>query len=237
MRSISFPIAFVLATALAGCPGDIPTAVSFNVVARAGADRVVECTAHHGTPVTLDGSASDAEGHPVTLEWRGPFGTVTGMQPTVTLPLGRHEITLVARDALGGTSSDVVVIEVVDTQVPEIRDVTATPSSLWPPNHTMTPVMVAVDVSDNCDEAPVCRIISVASNEPANSLGDGNTSPDWVITGPLTVELRAERAGPGSGRVYTITVQCTDASGNTGATREVLVTVAHDQGKQDQSTP
>lgn len=60
--------------------------------------------------------------------------------------------------------------------------------------------------------------------------GGGDTPPDWVITGPLTVDLRAERSGKGSGRVYTITVECSDASGNT-ATKTVTVTVPHDQGK------
>jgi hypothetical protein len=180
--------------------------------------------------VRLDGSASTADGHPVTLEWRGPFGTVTGVQPTVTLPLGRHEVTLVATDGAGGTSTDIVVIEVVDRTAPVIHSATAMPPSLWPPNHKMAPISVAMDVSDICDAASTCRIISVASNEPVNANGDGNTEPDWHIIGALTVELRAERAGPGSGRVYSLTVQCTDASNNV-ATREVLVTVPHDQGK------
>ena len=44
---------------------------------------------------------------------------------------------------------------------------------------------------------------------------DGNTSPDWVIRGPLTVDLRAERSGIGTGRVYTIEVEGRDAAGNT----------------------
>jgi len=231
MRNIRIRCAFALVAGLAGCWVDGPTAVSFDLVAHAGQDQVVECTGHHGTPVRLDGSASDADGHPMTLEWRGPFGTVTGPSPTVTLPLGRHEVTLIADAGSGITSTDVVVIEVVDTRPPEIHSATATPPSLWPPNHKMTSVPVTVDVTDICNAAPTCSIISVASNEPANAQGDGNTDPDWRITGALTVELRAERAGPGSGRIYTITVRCTDASGNAAAPRQVLVTVPHDQGK------
>jgi hypothetical protein len=70
----------------------------------------------------------------------------------------------------------------------------------------------------------------VTSNEPIEGLGDGDTSPDWVITGNLAVDLRAERAGNGSGRIYTITVRCTDAAGNASA-RSVLVTVPHDGGR------
>jgi len=45
------------------------------------------------------------------------------------------------------------------------------------------------------------------------------------------VDLRAERSGKGSGRVYTITVRCLDASGNI-AIKNVTVTVPRDQGKK-----
>jgi hypothetical protein len=70
----------------------------------------------------------------------------------------------------------------------------------------------------------VCRIISVASNEPVEGLGDGDTAPDWLVTGNLTLNLRAERSGKGAGRVYTMTVECADASGNR-STKAVTVTV------------
>ena len=93
----------------------------------------------------------------------------------------------------------------------------------------MVPVILAVDATDNCDS--VCQVISVESNEPVNGLGDGNTAPDWVITGDLTVKLRAERSGTGSGRIYTITVKCTDQSGNS-STDTAKVSVPHDKGKQ-----
>ena len=53
-----------------------------------------------------------------------------------------------------------------------------------------------------------------------NGQGDGDTAADWQITGPNTATVRAERSGSGSGRVYTLTVRCTDPSGNasTGTT-------------------
>ena len=120
---------------------------------------------------------------------------MTGTQPTVTLPVGRHVITVIADDGFGGASRDEVVIEVVDTTPPEIRSAIATPNRLWPPNHKMRPTVITVDVTDICDENPTCRIISVTSNEPDNGVGDGNTEPDWEITGALTLNLRAERSG------------------------------------------
>ena len=94
----------------------------------------------------------------------------------------------------------------------------------------MVPVTVAVSATDVCDPTPSCRITSVSSNEPVNGLGDGNTSPDWAITGDLTVNLRTERAGPGTGRVYTIAVTCTDGSGNS-STKTAGVTLPHSQGQ------
>ena len=73
----------------------------------------------------------------------------------------------------------------------------------------------------------------MTSNEPVNGLGDGDTAPDIsganLGTDDRNVQLRAERAGGGSGRVYTFVYRVTDAAGNsTDAT--ATVTVPHDQG-------
>jgi hypothetical protein len=125
-------------------------------------------------------------------------------------------------------ASDSLVVTVVDTTPPTITSLTATPAVLWPPNHKMVPVTVRVAATDRCSPSVSCRITAVASNEPINGLGDGDTAPDWVVTGPLTVNLRAERSGKGNGRVYTITVQCADPSGNQ-VTKRVTVRVPHDQ--------
>jgi hypothetical protein len=80
-----------------------------------------------------------------------------------------------------------------------------------------------VSASDGCG-AVTCRITSVTSNEPISGTGGGDLSPDWQITGPLTLLVRAERSPKGDGRVYTITVVCTDASGNT-STKTTTVSV------------
>jgi len=119
----------------------------------------------------------------------------------------------------------------VDVTAPNIISVSTDPSILWPPNHKLRDVTVYADLADDTDPMPDFRIISVSSNEPETGEGTGNTAPDWVITGDHTVQLRAERGGKGSGRVYTITIEAFDESGNT-AQATVTVSVPHDKGKK-----
>src|SRR5262245_59065005 len=94
----------------------------------------------------------------------------------------------------------------------------------WPPNHKMVPVTVDVAASDVCGTS-ACHVVAVASNEPVEGPGKSH-APDWEITGPLAVNLRAERLGSGSGRIYTLTVECNDPSGN-HSTATTIVSVPH----------
>jgi hypothetical protein len=125
----------------------------------------------------------------------------------------------------GGTSTESVTIK-RDTTGPSISSATADPSVLWPPNNKMRPVTVSVNASDAGAGGAVCTITSVNSNE-----GGSVHEPDVELTGALTLNLRAEREGKGSGRIYTAVVSCSDAAGNTSTTT-VAVAVPHDQGKK-----
>jgi uncharacterized delta-60 repeat protein len=106
---------------------------------------------------------------------------------------------------------------------PVISTPSASPRVLWPPNHKFVDVAIAYQVSDDQNPAPVCAL-SATSNEPTDGAGDGHTSPDWQIAGTHRVRLRAERAGTGTGRVYTVAITCTDAAG-LQSQRHLLVTV------------
>jgi 6-phosphogluconolactonase len=110
---------------------------------------------------------------------------------------------------------------------PTISDVSATPNVLWPPNHKFVDVTIGYSVTDPC---PNTCVLTVASSEPVNGTGDGNTSPDWQVIDSHHVSLRAERSGPGEGRVYTITITCTNATNHLSSTKTVTVLVPHDQG-------
>jgi hypothetical protein len=117
-----------------------------------------------------------------------------------------------------------------DTVAPVIHHIAATPNELWPPRNQMVPVSILVDVSDTVDAHPSCRIASVSSEGTLQRHEHDPFEPDWQVTGPLTLNLRAERAGSERDRLYRIAVACADASGNAARTF-VVVTVPHDRGR------
>ncbi|HUR21745.1 MAG TPA: CHRD domain-containing protein [Vicinamibacterales bacterium] len=198
----------------------------------------VECSVQS----TFTATVSDADGEPVQVVWKLNGTAVqtnniaAGGPPTsalvafsATLPLGTNTLELTVTDSSTNSTTCSTIITVVDTIPPVIVSASATPNVLWPPNHKMVTVPVQAVVTDACG-ATTWRIISVSSSESVNAKGTGNTAPDWRITGPHTVQLRAERAGGNrNGRVYTITIQATDAAGNLSSTSTVLVTVPHSQ--------
>jgi hypothetical protein len=140
-------------------------------------------------------------------------------------PVGTTTITWTALDAHGNSAGAAQTVTVASVPV-VISGGTATPSSLWPPNHRMVDVAIAYSATGGCGAAS-CSITAIASNEPDDGLGDGDTANDKQIVDATHVKLRAERAGGGTGRVYTITITCTD--GVTTTTKTVTVSVPLNQ--------
>ena len=194
------------------------------VLASVPAPIEAEQTSWDGTALTLPSPTA-------TDNCDDPSKIVIVSDAPAVFPLGTTLVTFTATDSCGNSASATTTVTIVDTTPPVINALTPNPSALWPPNHKMTAVSLAVDVTDICDLTPECHISGVTSNEPINDGGDGNTAPDWVITGDLNVDLRAERAGGGDGRIYTLAVECTDDSGNS-STGNTAVAVAHDKGKK-----
>ncbi|MCP4594169.1 MAG: hypothetical protein GY842_25855, partial [bacterium] len=77
-----------------------------------------------------------------------------------------------------------------------------------------------------------CRSCSEPDDAPGR--GDGATTNDIqdadLDTDDREVRLRAERAGDGPGRIYTLTYRATDHVGNS-VEESVEVSVPHDQGR------
>lgn len=163
-------------------------------------------------------------GPPVTTNCDGYVITCTPPSGSF-FSVGTNTVLCTAVDQASQPLTNTCSFEVIvhDCEPPVIHSVTATPASLWPPNHKMQPVTLSVNATDNCHVAR-SKIISVTSTEVLASAGVA--SPDWQITGDLTVNLRAERSGNGPGRIYTITVECADDAGNT-STAQAQVTVPH----------
>jgi hypothetical protein len=200
--------------------------------ADAGPDQTVSAGTSCSATVSLDGSASsDPDGDALEFLWTAPDGTVVnGEAPEIDLPLGENVLTLAVGDGFGGSATDEVTITVEDTSPPTIISLVPSPSILWPPDHTMRAVSVAVQAEDNCTPEPPCALAEVSSNEPVTGRGTGATKPDWEIIGPSALSLRAERSGKGDGRMYSLVLSCEDDYANV-ARSSTLVEVPHDRGE------
>lgn len=109
--------------------------------------------------------------------------------------------------------------------LPPSLDVTLSTTELFPVNHKYVDMNATINASS---DTTLVELLSVISNEPDDSTGDGKTINDIVIIDNDSIQLRAERTGNGSDRVYTITYQSTNSCGAT-TTATALVTVPHNK--------
>ncbi|MEO6723214.1 MAG: T9SS type A sorting domain-containing protein [Ferruginibacter sp.] len=153
-------------------------------------------------------------------------GTVSGL-------IFNKGVTTVTYSVIGSPSQTCTFnVTVKDKVLPVLTNVSATPTSLWPPNHQLRDVTINYTLTDNCPGAVVS--LSVKSNEPQTGTGRSDLPNDWQVMSADRVRLRAERNELGTGRIYTITIKATDAAGNI-TKKEVYVTVPLNQGSHKQS--
>jgi hypothetical protein len=133
------------------------------------------------------------------------------------------------------SAADLVQVTVQDVNAPPDCSVArAEPSSLWPPNHQFSPVVV-VGVTDPNDPVRI-SLSAITQDEPTNGLGDGDSAPDaiaplgGVVAPDSPLLIRRERSGTGDGRVYRVSFVADDGVGGT-CQGTVLVGVPH--GRQD----
>ena len=223
-----FPVGTTTVTVTATDAAGNSTTGSFTVTVKdttapiitAPAAITAEATSAAGATVTFAATATDAVG--ATLSYSKAPGSV--------FPIGTTTVTVSATDAAGNNAvAKTFTVTVRDTTGPVFTALTTSAPSLWPPNHKLVAITVSATAADVVSGTTV-KILSVTSNEPDNGLGDGDTPNDIAITGVMTLNLRAERSGTGTGRTYTITVQATDAAGNK-STKTVAVVVPLNQGK------
>jgi hypothetical protein len=180
-----------------------------------------ECTGPGGTPVDL--------GTPTGVLDNCDVDPAVANDGPALFPLGLTTVTWTATDDSGNSTNVTQDVTIVDTTPPELS-VELSPTSLWSPNHELVTITATVVATDICDADPEITLVSVTSNEPDNGLGEGDTEGDIVIVDDFTIELRAERSGNGTGRVYTVTYEAEDDSGNV-TVEEATVIVPKSKGK------
>ena len=102
-----------------------------------------------------------------------------------------------------------VASEPPDTTPPVISSVTANPAIIDVPNGNMVTVTVSTVAVDAVDPNPVCGLSSITST--------GSTPSDYQLLSEVTASLKAV-----GGQSYTLTVTCTDASGNSSSGATVV---------------
>jgi len=181
---------------------------------------------HNSAPVTVQLSATDSGSGVKELRYwvnDGPVNVVAGDAASIQVSAeGTTTVGVRAIDNAGNASAVATRVVKLDLTAPSVGGASANPSVLTSPNHKMRDVTVSYNASDNFGPA-ICTL-GVASNEPADGTGDGDTAPDWEVLDAHRLRLRAERSAAGTGRVYTVTITCTDAAGN-ASSRAVTVVV------------
>lgn len=190
----------------------------------------------HNTDVVVGFAATDAGSGVKDIIYQVDGGapvTVPGAATSVVLTSeGAHQVAYYATDNAGNSAAVKTVSVKIDTTAPACE---ATPDvqSLWPPNHKMVAINVAVGASDGGSGVSAWSLAGVSSDEPDNGEGDGDTTDDiqgWDAgTGDASGLLRAERMGGGDGRVYTLSYSVEDTAGN-AATCSGSVVVPHSKG-------
>lgn len=226
-------VRFVMSDSPQPNPGSFPSAAIGEVAFRVTANLppvaqcrnvTVDADQTCSAAASIDNGSFDPDGDAITCtqEPAGPYG------------LGDTTVTLTCTDTGGLSSSCTGVVTVQDVTPPVV--VQGPPTVLSPPNHQYVSFSLESciqSITDQCNgtiSVGSAQITKVTSDEPddVGGGGDGNTTNDIVITGAITVDLRAERQGGGDGRVYEVQFSVQDTAGNV-TQGSCPVQVPHDQ--------
>ncbi len=164
----------------------------------------------------------------------GLSGLAAGSPPanSVVSGEGANQAVSGACQDLAGNSVLVTVNQINIDKTAPMMSCSASPNILWPPNHKLVTVSPSVLVTDTLSGFAGFTLQSITSDEPDTGTGSGDTPDDiqgFVIgTASTTGQLRAERSGTGTGRIYTLTYKGVDLAGNS-AVCTTTVSVPHNQ--------
>ncbi|HEX6851651.1 MAG TPA: choice-of-anchor D domain-containing protein [Candidatus Polarisedimenticolaceae bacterium] len=174
------------------------------LLAVAGPDQTLECTAAGSAAALLDGAASrhmDGAEAIASYTWLWNETAIgEGALAIASLPLGANDVDLWITDALGDLSSDRTRVTVVDTTPPAGRLTSPSPGACFGP--AALPVRLLDDVVDAC-AANLTRSYDVAGGPEYATHGDydvgllvsdpsGNVGDAGRV--PFTIDTRAPQA-------------------------------------------
>jgi beta-propeller repeat-containing protein len=170
-----------------------------------------------GGSVSASGGPSLEEGWGIAADARGN-AYVAGFTYSLDFPTV-HAL----QPVFGGGGDDAFIARISTNRPPDCAAAFASPASLWPPNGQLVPISIR-GVTDPDGDPIAITVTGVRQDEPLSG-----RSPDASGIGTPAVQLRADRAGGGDGRVYHLSFTATDPQG-ASCTGTVTVCVPHDQG-------
>ena len=211
------------ASDLTSVPAGRTTAVAFSIT-------------NHGAPTTFALSTVDSRSF---LSTPAPASVTVGSDetrtvtvqvspPASTLPGTEFALTLTASGGSDDSGNSASVVLTVDpsNRNPVCAAAAASPGIIRKVNHKLVPVAI-VGVTDADNDPVQLRVTHISQNEPLTGQGSGNTAFDATGVGTASAQVRAERSGMGSGRVYRIGFDATDGKGGQ-CSGSVKVEVPHD---------
>jgi hypothetical protein len=223
-----------------------PPVVAFGTLTLANVAPTLSLTSSvaGGLTVTVNGSVGDAgtnDTQTCSFTWNDGAttsaavsgGTCSSSHTYAPGPATRT-IDVTATDDDGGATTKSITVTL--NRPPVCAGASASPDTLWPPDHRY--VLVTIHGCTDADgDGIAIHVDSVTQDEALNGPADGDTSPDARReAGNGQVSLRAERQGTGDGRVYTIAFTASDGRGGT-TTGTVTVGVPRNEGGTAVKTP
>ncbi len=154
--------------------------------------------------------------------------TVEGSGTTIRITAhGTTNLMYFGTDNAGNVEPPKTLTVNIDKAPPVITGMPAPSCAIWPPNHTLTEIGTVTASDALSGVAPGSLIVAGNSNEPSR-LSDRDIVIASNGSRGFTIQLRAERLGAGTGRVYTLNATATDLAGNI-ATSTAQCAVPHDQ--------
>lgn len=157
----------------------------------------------------------------VNVELAVPTTVEQALNDTLTVTVESERDPEVSNYAVMNTEVEVATVDCSQTS--------ATPTTLWPPNHQMVPISIT-GVTSSDGGAVALNIDAITQNEPTidRGNGSGNTCPDATGVDSSSATVRAERSGGNGGRTYSILFSASNAVGSR-CTGKVDVCVPHER--------